>query len=282
MKIRVIISLFVLSLVGTLRAQVPNWSVEPSNYTYSMTITSYGALNCAPLQSPNDMIGAFVNGECVGVSSAATQVDGKFVAFLLVYSNSVSGDSVEFKIYDATADQVMDAGNIEMFEDGKVVGSPSNIYPVYFGSEFVFVDIAYVAGMLQFMGTVTPAMNFTWYKDGVEIVGETGYEIAPDGSGVYSLEVSGSSICASTSNEVDMSLVSVKEVEDEMVVIYPNPFKDELKIVGSSGFVTIVNLLGEVVYQTTNLRREKIVLDHLVNGVYLVNVNGKTHKLIKN
>lgn len=97
------------SFIATpLQASKPDWTVDPASYSNSMVMV--GALNFHRVESidENDMIAAFINGECRGVSKPMHEEDiDRFLAYLLIYANETDA-TVTFKLYDADTDQVFD------------------------------------------------------------------------------------------------------------------------------------------------------------------------------
>ena len=65
-KTIILVSLIILSAFSA-QGQ-PDWTVNPRNYDYNMTVTGVIKLDFIESINPNDRIGAFFNNECVGVS----------------------------------------------------------------------------------------------------------------------------------------------------------------------------------------------------------------------
>ena len=108
------LSLFVLA--GALHAQEPDWSVNSSNYSNSMSVTCVLVMDGEESTDGNDLIGAFIDGECRGVKSPIyLDAIDRWVAFLVIFSNESSG-TVSFKLYDDSENQVYDAGATIEFE----------------------------------------------------------------------------------------------------------------------------------------------------------------------
>jgi gliding motility-associated-like protein len=128
-KIAIIIALLG-GLVNLSKAQVPTWSITPSSFTYGMTVTAEISVACQALANPSNRIGAFVGTECRGVVNTSSIIQGKYVAFLTVSSNVVSGDIISFKIYDATLNVVHEATTKVLFQDGASYGFPTIPYPI--------------------------------------------------------------------------------------------------------------------------------------------------------
>ncbi|WP_258099577.1 cadherin domain-containing protein [Marinoscillum pacificum] len=103
----------------------PGWSVSPASYSYSMTVTAVLDVNCTELTNASNRLGAFVGANVRGSVLSATVVNGKYVALLTVYSNTISGEDISFKIYDEDNDQIIDATTVLAFQDDASYGTPS-------------------------------------------------------------------------------------------------------------------------------------------------------------
>jgi hypothetical protein len=103
----------------------PAWTVNPNDYVYSMTITGKITTDGYLSTDPNDMIAAFIDGECRGVTNVKkTQLNDYFV-FLMVYSNNPTG-TVSFKIYDASENMEFTVKQTINFTVNDIIGSISN------------------------------------------------------------------------------------------------------------------------------------------------------------
>ncbi|MBI4648971.1 MAG: cadherin repeat domain-containing protein, partial [Bacteroidia bacterium] len=119
-----------LFTVTTAMAQAPNWTVNPGDYQYSMTLV--GPLNTSGNESsdPNDMIGAFVDTSCRGVTNPVYNASvGRYLVYLMIYSNTPSA-IISFKIYDASEDSVYIVPQAINFSINGTLGSPSQPYVV--------------------------------------------------------------------------------------------------------------------------------------------------------
>ena len=105
----------------------PNWSVSPNQFQYSMNITAVLNSYCTELGNDSNILGAFVNGTCRGVVKTNTTVGGHKLAYLLVYSNLSSGDSVSFKFYNYVTDSIYTANVKVPFSDNGSFGT--NVQP---------------------------------------------------------------------------------------------------------------------------------------------------------
>jgi gliding motility-associated-like protein len=109
----------------------PTWSVDPAQYTYSMTVMGPLIIEGTGSTDHNDMVGAFVGGICRGVTHLQF-IPGldKDVVFLMIYSNVTSGETVELRIYGASTDQVFVSPNTISFIQNGQLGTSSSPYPI--------------------------------------------------------------------------------------------------------------------------------------------------------
>lgn len=105
-------------------AATPQWSVNPNDFTESMTVIAVLDINGDFSNDGSDLVGAFVNDEIRGVANPSITVTstGQLVVFLVIYSNSPSGEMVHFKIYDASQDDILDAVNEFNFQSDSQLG----------------------------------------------------------------------------------------------------------------------------------------------------------------
>jgi len=118
--------LYSLLLVCTIgKAAPPTWTVVPSSFQYNMSVTAVLNINCNELGNDSNIIGAFVGGICRGVVKTNTTVAGHKLAFLTVYSNLSSGETVQLKFYNATADSICTSKVILTFTNNAQFGTNS-------------------------------------------------------------------------------------------------------------------------------------------------------------
>lgn len=128
--------------------QTPDWKVNPADFKYNMTI--YGKIRIDNIFSddPGDILAAFVDGKCVGVTNN-TFFSGQdlWYAFLTVYSDSIHANNLEFRIWDASTGKIYEGLPSEpiVFDNNSVVGNPDA--PVIFdGKEMLFENIGLAKG----------------------------------------------------------------------------------------------------------------------------------------
>ena len=121
---------FICFLVQTIQAQDPNWSVNSANYQYSMTFTSFLNSNGTTLTSSNDQVAAFVNGEIRGVANVQYVASAnKYVAYLSVFANT-DAETINFKIYDSAAQDVINIDKTETFRIDSNLGGIAQSYSI--------------------------------------------------------------------------------------------------------------------------------------------------------
>lgn len=84
----------------------PDWTVDPHKYESSMSFIGQLKVNGIISKDENDLLGAFIDNECVGIASPSyNKVYDIWQVMLNVYS-STAGKAVEFRIWDASTGQV--------------------------------------------------------------------------------------------------------------------------------------------------------------------------------
>lgn len=114
-----------ISIVSYVKAN-PNWTVNESSFAYSMTITGVVNVNNQEYKSNNYIIAAFVGTECRGVSELIPSIElNRSYAYLTVYSNT-SSDSISFKLYNTTTEQILSVYNNYLFTSDASIGTHTN------------------------------------------------------------------------------------------------------------------------------------------------------------
>lgn len=117
-------------LISPVRAEIPDWSVNPNAFEFSMTIVAVIDIQGDVTGNPNNILGAFVGNETRGVSNTDIFVNsmGQYMAFIHVYAHA-SGEQITFRYYDHSADMEYTAVNspISFVVDGSVGNTSSPI-----------------------------------------------------------------------------------------------------------------------------------------------------------
>ena len=106
------------------------WEVTANNYQFSMTVTTALVFDMKESRDVNDKIAAFTGNDCRGVAHPKTYVpeDDRYLANLLVYSNTVSGDSITLYMYDASEDEISKVAKKIDFRSNATYGSVDDPY----------------------------------------------------------------------------------------------------------------------------------------------------------
>jgi hypothetical protein len=108
--------------------QSPNWSVNENNFQYTMTFVGFLNVDGITLSSTNDKVGAFVGNECRGVANLIyVESQKKYFAYLTVFSNQ-NNESVSFKIYNSTKNEIKDIDKSKNFTVNENYG---NLFQAY-------------------------------------------------------------------------------------------------------------------------------------------------------
>jgi hypothetical protein len=166
------------------------------------------------------------------------------------------------------------------------------------------IDSMHVSGshtlvIITANGTYT---NYQWVNNSSgNIAGASFNKYTPTVTGSYSLVVTGSNGCKSTSNTKSITIDGSNGINsftvDNHIIAYPNPFEGQV----SFGFdmlkaeaisIEIVDITGRVVYKTPNMQYERGIGTYIFDGnelsagVYIARVKAgkevKTFKLSKN
>jgi hypothetical protein len=101
----------------------PDWSVNPSAYQYTGSVTSAVYMDLDDVGSDGDMLGAFVGAECRGVIDAWQTPGANYLFLITIYSNQASGESLSFMYYDSGMDVVCGIAERVEFLADMIVGS---------------------------------------------------------------------------------------------------------------------------------------------------------------
>jgi hypothetical protein len=165
----------------------PNWIPAP-NLQYNMSVI--GKIQLSPgvfSLNENDILGAFVGAECRGVANPFASLGGTL--FLTIGSNVQSGETVTFKIYLASTDQIVDANEMILFQNTSEVGTMANPFIFTYSTQCTLnltpsnQSVTYgPAATTTF--TVTSTCSWTAVSD------QTWCTVTPSGSGNGSIAAS--------------------------------------------------------------------------------------------
>ncbi|KPK96162.1 hypothetical protein AMJ80_01530 [bacterium SM23_31] len=104
----------------------PSWSVNPADFTNTMTMTAQLSVNGEISTDKEDWAGVFVDDECRGVGQTAYfPGNGTYVITLTIYSN-ISGETLTFKTWDNSSSQIANINETYVFQPDIVVGNATS------------------------------------------------------------------------------------------------------------------------------------------------------------
>ena len=135
---KALLTAFIATMISFVAyAQAPSWSVDPNNFTNSMTLVAVVEIDDVELSNTSDQLGAFVGMEVRGVANSIL-LSGRYYFFVTIYSDEVSDESISFKVYDASNDVTVDLANTIEFTLDLVSGAIGN--PVLLTNDAGAVD----------------------------------------------------------------------------------------------------------------------------------------------
>ncbi len=120
-----------LQLEVRVLAEEPEWTVNPNDFDFSMNIVGRISIDEVFSDDLYDKVAAFSNGELRGVANVVYDESyQEYFVFLTIYSNVVSGDAINFSIWDASKGQIIQAtintNASVIFTENSVLGTLSN------------------------------------------------------------------------------------------------------------------------------------------------------------
>ena len=124
-------------------------------------------------------------------------------------------------------------------------------------------------------------LDYQWIDgDGNDIEGEIGQSFTATKNGDYAVVITDGT-CERTSEYITINSVGINDnffSNETKVKLYPNPVVNELNIEGDFEIVRVFDLTGKMLVSTTESR---VDMRDFRNGVYIVNVDGVSKKIIK-
>jgi hypothetical protein len=102
----------------------PDWVVDVCEYEYSISVTGIFEFDEQEMTDSTFIIGAFSGETCCGVTQLRYLPELEhYMAFLLIYSNTVSGDSIHFHIYEPESEKLRDVDETIVFSSDQIIGN---------------------------------------------------------------------------------------------------------------------------------------------------------------
>ncbi len=297
--------LVLMILSSTINAQP--WSVNPNDFQFSMTVTGEVSVAGDIINQQDAYIGAFVEGECRGVSPTSEDGGNYKLFFITIYSNDVEGEVVEFKLMDENDVETAMANTIQFKNDANYGSADSPFLWMdveqYASTDFltfaldsqittanidatsrsISIIVSKETNRRTLIPIFTLASGAVAYISDVEQISN---ETENDYSDVVHYLVTGvDGAEADWSVEVKTDNSGIKELKSNSLSIYPNPAKNKVQLtvdneqLGEN--IQILDITGKRVKQIKiQNTRLKIQIEDLKSGIYFVKIKGLTKKLI--
>jgi hypothetical protein len=137
-----------LTLKLTVTGEKPDWTVNPADFKYNMSVFGKMRFNNIFSADKGDLLAAFHEGKCIGVTSSSyDKVLDMWYALLTIYNNATQTGSLEFRMWDASTGKTYKAtpsSEIKFVSDA-IIGNTGN--PVILdGKEILYQNIALTKG----------------------------------------------------------------------------------------------------------------------------------------
>ena len=119
---------------GCALTTAPDWSVNPDNFQYVMSITARVFDDSQEIGDVSDILGVFNAGACVGVTEAAEVppfLGGGYAFLIQAYSHSGSGDIIEFQFYSEADNMIYNISETLSFVSDGIIGDLTNTFDLY-------------------------------------------------------------------------------------------------------------------------------------------------------
>lgn len=127
---KILVVLLLLFTISLTQAAAPVWIVKPSDYVNSMTVI--GKVDKIYAAKADDMIAAFSNGICRGVTKPTFVPElNAYYFYLVAFANDEDPKNLNFQLYQSEKDNVIPLFSILKFENNKSLGSLSSPYFFY-------------------------------------------------------------------------------------------------------------------------------------------------------
>ena len=298
---------FLVSMILGFTAVADTWSVNPNDFQFSMTVTGEISVGGNIINQQDAYIGAFVEGQCRGVSPASENGGSYKLFFITIYSNDVEGEVVEFKLMDENDAETAMANTIQFKNDANYGSADSPFLWMdveqYASTDFLSFEldsqittanidassrsISIIVSKETNRRTLIPI--FTLASGAVAYISDVeqiSHETENDYSDVVHYLVKGvDGAEADWAVEVKTDNSGVEELENTNFSIYPNPVHNNVQLtitnyqLGES--LQILDITGQLV-KLVKIQNTRIVIEtsDLKCGIYFVKVGRLTKKLI--
>ncbi len=272
-------------------ALTPAIVVSPAATT-SYTVTGNNGI-CANTKTVTVTIGTGLS--IIVTSSSASICPGKSATLTVsgatTYTWLPTGSGSSIVVSPTTAATYTVAGQTGGCFGVNTIAVGVNSNPVLSGSSTP--SIGCTNSTVSILGS--GATNYTWSIGSSSVVANPVTLTTGSVAGTTTLTLTGTNLagCTATISYVQTTTVcsvglTNSAIETTNVAIYPNPFTNEVTILGVNGPIEVINTLGQVVLTATVSEKETINTTNLAKGIYFIKVKSadtksiQTIKVIKN
>ncbi|MFZ4398657.1 MAG: BACON domain-containing protein [Bacteroidales bacterium] len=181
----------------------PSWIPTP-NLQYNMNIIGKLQISSGVYSTNvNDLIGAFVGSECRGVASPYASLGG--MLFLTIGSNVQSGETVSFKAYLASTNEIVNINETILFQNAGEFGSMANPFIFTYAAP---CTLAVTPSNQNALSSPAASTNFsvTTNCPWTAISNQTWCTVTPSGSGNGTITASYSANTSSSSRSANITV----------------------------------------------------------------------------
>jgi hypothetical protein len=264
----------------------------------------------APYCPYGNYLGAFNNKGGTSSKSCIDYINPPYDGYTYTFSGTTYTPATYDWRYTYTGNAAQDQGSSQVLPNGNVLicaGTAGYVLEIDSTRSKVLWSMStscakalrysecYVAGTQPSTPTISQSGNiltcsgdgttYMWFYNGNMISGATAKTYTATSIGNYQVQVYSGSDCFSTLSDkfaVTSLTSAVKTIQKEQISFFPNPATDNIHVViplsETAWDVNLYDLEGEKVLSTTN--KTDILVSTLLNGIYILKVNGKTHQLL--
>lgn len=301
-----------LLCTSMLCAKVPDWSVNPSEFSNSMVFVGAISVDRKESMHVKDQIAAFIDGEVRGVATLKYEASiDRYLAYLLIY-NSVTSSDITFKIYDASDDKQMDVPNTSTFVADGLKGDPilpfiwSNVelnsdalferFSITDSFESIQIDDDEISISVESGTDLSQVVSTFTLSSGAKVWVDRVEQVSGESITDFSQPVSYTVVAEDGQSSKDYTIIVnvITGIEDdwEGFSIFPNPTFGELNFKTSNSSIVdlskmrILDLSGKNYTAFITIHNNKLDVGELRQGVYLLelidNQSIKHIRFIKN
>ena len=219
----------------------PGWSVNPSAYELTMTLTATVSSLGLPAEGSANLLGAFSDsGDCIG-SATAIEFLGDWIYFITIHGNS-NGEAVSLKFYDDATSQVIPVKEGFTFSANSSTGIPTSPFILNAGrllinidgsaAEIDIVDLAW-SGTESVLFSVNDVGTLNEYSASTEVSFTVLPDYAPTVAGIPDQTIEAGSSFA------DINLNDYLTVLDDDPISWSSSGSSNLSVSISSGWASV-------------------------------------------